>query len=77
MRTTVSIDDDVLVAVKERAAREKRSVGEVLSELARSALVGDPNLEAGPVRHGFRLLPSRGGTVTNTLVDRLRAEDGI
>jgi len=38
VRTTLSIDDDVLVAVKERARRERRSAGEVLSELARDAL---------------------------------------
>ncbi|WP_345612096.1 ribbon-helix-helix protein, CopG family [Pseudonocardia adelaidensis] len=38
MRTTVNLDDDVLLAVQERARRERRSVGEVLSELARQAL---------------------------------------
>ena len=38
MRTTLSIDDDVLLAVKERARRENRTAGEVLSELARQAL---------------------------------------
>ena len=39
MRTTLNIDDDVLNAAKERARREKRSAEEVLSELAREALV--------------------------------------
>lgn len=38
MRTTLSIDDDVLLAVKERARREKRTAGEILSDLARQAL---------------------------------------
>jgi hypothetical protein len=38
MRTTLSIDDDVLYAAKSLARREGRSVGEVLSELARTAL---------------------------------------
>jgi hypothetical protein len=38
MRTTLAIDDDVLHAVKERARREKRTAGEVLSDLARQAL---------------------------------------
>lgn len=38
MRTTLSIDDDVLYAVKSLARRQRRSVGEVLSELARQAL---------------------------------------
>ncbi len=40
MRTTISIDDDVLLAIKERARREKRTAGEVLSDLARQALTG-------------------------------------
>ncbi|HUP25435.1 MAG TPA: antitoxin, partial [Thermoanaerobaculia bacterium] len=38
MRTTLDIADDVLLAVKERARRERRSAGEVLSDLARQAL---------------------------------------
>jgi len=38
MRTTLSIDDEVLYAVKSIAQREGRSLGEVLSELARRAL---------------------------------------
>lgn len=38
MRTTLSIDDDVLRAVKERARRESRTAGEVISDLAREAL---------------------------------------
>jgi hypothetical protein len=38
MRTTLSIDDDVLYAVKSLARRQRRSAGEVLSELARQAL---------------------------------------
>jgi hypothetical protein len=37
--TTLSIDDDVLLPVKERARREKRTVGAALSELARQALI--------------------------------------
>ncbi|HET9901279.1 MAG TPA: ribbon-helix-helix protein, CopG family, partial [Actinomycetes bacterium] len=40
MRTTLNVDDDVLLAVQERARREKRSAGEVLSDLVRQALTG-------------------------------------
>ena len=42
MRTTLDIADDVLQAAKERAHREKKTVGEVISELARSALTTAP-----------------------------------
>jgi plasmid stability protein len=77
MRTTLSIDDDVLIAVKERAAREKRSVGEVLSELARQALVGGGRAPQGErEQYGFRPLPRRGRAVSNALVDQLRDEEG-
>ena len=81
MRTTLDIDDDVLAAAKERARREKKTAGEVLSELARNALNAAPSI-AG--RHaakepaailGFRPFPKRGGIVTNELIDRLRDDD--
>lgn len=77
MRTTLRIDDDVLLAVHERARRERRTAGEVLSELARTALTGQhrtPAPEQG--RHGFRPLPHRGPAVSNALIDRLREDDG-
>lgn len=38
MRTTLSIDDDVLVAAKELAAVDATSVGQALSMLARRGL---------------------------------------
>jgi hypothetical protein len=38
VRTTINLDDDVLLAVQERARREKRTAGSVLSDLAREAL---------------------------------------
>jgi hypothetical protein len=77
MRTTLSIDDDVLVAIRERARRERRSAGAVLSELAREALTGQHRQDrpAGADRHGFHPLPRRGGAVSNALIDRLREDD--
>lgn len=78
MRTTLSIDDDVLLAVKERAHRERRPVGEVLSELARQALTRhDTPKEESESFHGFAPLPHRGATVSNALIDRLRDEEGL
>ncbi len=38
MRTTLQIDDDVLLAARELAAGERRSLGTVISELARRGL---------------------------------------
>lgn len=38
MRTTLSLDDDVLLAAKAIAGQQGRSVGDVISELARRSL---------------------------------------
>ena len=77
MRTTLSIDDDVLLAVQERARREKRTTGAVLSDLARQALTGQLRqlADAGTERHGFRPLPRRGAAISNALIDRLREDE--
>ncbi|MDR1428062.1 MAG: hypothetical protein LBJ08_09970, partial [Bifidobacteriaceae bacterium] len=40
MRTTLSIDDDVLQAAKELADRKGKTAGQMLSDLARHALTG-------------------------------------
>jgi hypothetical protein len=77
MRTTLNVDEDVLIAVRERAHREKRTAGEVLSDLARQALTGQhqPSPEPQATRHGFAPLPHRGPAVSNALIDRLREEE--
>lgn len=38
MRTTLNLDDDVVAAARELAAGERRSLGAVISELARRGL---------------------------------------
>ena len=77
MRTTLDIADDVLQAAKERARRERRTTGAVISDLARRALTAPPDREVRAVRarHGFRPFPKRGGLVTNELIDKLREDD--
>ena len=78
MRTTLDIANDVLQAAKERARREKRTTGEVISELARHALTAPPEASAARTPkaiHGLRPFPKRGGIVTNELIDKLREDD--
>lgn len=78
MRTTINIDDDVLLAAKELARREKTSAGAVISNLARKGLSGGPSADRAAESdsfYGFHPWPSRGRPVTNELIDRLR-EDG-
>ena len=77
MRTTLDIADDVLIAAKERAKRERKTAGQVISELVRQALTA-PRLSV--VRepkavHGFRPFAPRGSVVTNELIDQLRKDD--
>ncbi|MEJ1959343.1 MAG: hypothetical protein WDM70_07865 [Nitrosomonadales bacterium] len=74
MRTTLSIDDDVLAAAKGLASLQRKSVGEVISELTRQAL--RPNTQGVKYRNGIPLLPVRSGAdaVTPELVNQLRDE---
>ena len=74
MRTTLDIDEDILGAVKELAAQEKKTAGKVLSDLARKALC--PSADNEPeYRNGFRLVPRSGKIVTSELVNRLLDEE--
>jgi hypothetical protein len=74
MRTTLVIDDDVLSAAKEMATYENKSIGEVISSLARRAL--SPPESKAKRRNGVPLLKLRKGAtrVTSELVQQLREE---
>ncbi len=74
MRTTITLDDDVLGAAKEVAARENKTVGEVISALARKGL--RPARPAPKKRNGIPLLTVRkdASPVTSDMVHRLGEE---
>ena len=90
MRTTLDIADDVLFAAKEIARREKKSLGETISALARLAFAQHaeaqmpsrpsgssvPKVSERLSAYGIHPLPARGGIVSNELIDRLRDEEG-
>ncbi len=75
MRTTLAIDDDILAAARHLADRESKSLGEVISALARQGL-GRGARKAHMVRNGIPLLPRQKAAipVTPELVNRLRDE---
>ena len=79
MRITLDIADDVLMVVEERARRQKRSAGDLLSELAREALTqryrDNPEVKKPKSFYGFDPLPPRGEAVSNELIDKLREKD--
>jgi hypothetical protein len=73
MRTTLAIDDDVLASARHRAEREHKSIGEVISALARQGLSVDARSTQSE-RNGIPLLPRRKAAmpVTLKMVNQLR-----
>ncbi len=74
MRTTLTIDDDVLAAAKALADQQHKTTGEIISSLARQAL--QPAPQSRRYRNGFLLLEVKPGAVpvTQELVNELRDE---
>lgn len=82
MRTTLDIDTDVLEAAKERARREGKTTGQLVSELLRRVMTQAPAGEAGGVSessacYGFEPFASRGLLVSEELVARIRDDEGV
>ena len=75
VRTTLAIDDDVLAAAKHLAERERKTVGEIITALARQGLSRGTRSSRAQ-RNGVPLLPVRPGAapVTLELVNQLRDE---
>jgi hypothetical protein len=84
MRTTLDIDDDLIVAAKELARREGKTAGQVVSRLLRSSLTGQ-QVPATVSRArkprsvaGFVPFPGVPGVIiTNETVNALRDAEGI
>jgi len=76
MRTTLDIDVDVLQAVKEMGSYSRRSAGQILSELARKALVSSgPGHHPAPATvNGFEVVPAGERIITPELVRKLMDE---
>ncbi len=75
VRTTLAIDDDILAAARHLADREHKSIGEVISALARQGL-SKGSRPAKPARNGVPLLATgaSGSPVTLEIVNQLRDE---
>jgi hypothetical protein len=79
MRTTVAIDDDVIAYVRAYAQRERISIGEALSRLARQGIQASqlPPPATRRPRSRYALLPARTEVVTSEHVRRLMEQEGI
>jgi hypothetical protein len=73
MRTTLDIEEDVLLAVKKLATQEGTTAGKVVSRLVREAL---QQTRTSETVNGVPLFPTKPGAavVTLELVNRLRDE---
>ncbi len=73
MRTTLSLDDDILAAARYLVGREGKSIGRVVSDLARQGLNCG---QQQTVRQGIPLLTRHkpATVVTLELVNRMRDE---
>lgn len=76
MRTTLDIDTDVLQAAKELASRQRKTAGQVISELARRGIQAPRGTASrSRVVNGFEILPAAGRRlVTPELVTRILEE---
>jgi len=72
MRTTLSIDDDLLSTVREIAQAQERTTGDVVSDLLRESL--RPKSIKQEYRNGVPLLPRQPDAVrvTSELVNHIR-----
>ena len=77
MRTTLDIENDILFAAKDLAKREKKTIGQMISDLARRGLTSEPALTKREPKavFGFRPFPKDDRVVSNQLINQLR-EDG-
>lgn len=77
MRTTLDIENDILFAARDLAKREKKTIGQMISDLARRGLTNEPVLGTREPRavYGFRPFAKEGRIVSNELINKLR-EDG-
>lgn len=73
MRTTLRIDDDILLAARELAAGEHRSLGAVISELARRGLT-PARVEVGDGLPVIRV-PAGTAAMTPAMVRRALHQD--
>ena len=79
MRTTLAIDDDIFAYARSHAQRERISIGEAVSRLARDGIRAQntPMAKAAKPGSKYALLPARGEIITTEHVRDLMDQEGI
>lgn len=75
MRTTLTIDDDLLAVAKNLAQANSESLGKAISDLARRGLNATPRVRRRKCDSGFPVFSVPKGARPITLEDVRRAED--
>ena len=79
MRTTLTLADDVSLIARQIAKRERISLGEAVSRLARDGFRAQPlqSPTSNKLRSRYSVLPARDEIITSEHVRRLMDEEGI
>lgn len=75
MQTTVTIDDDVYVAIEARAAAEGKPIGQLLSELARTALLAPASVEVSKTGFPTFSVPPDSPTIPASRAAEIMADE--
>jgi hypothetical protein len=79
MRTTLTLDDDIFAAVRERAQRERVTLGDAVARCVCDGLRAGTQQANAPVamRSKYSVLPARSEVITSEHVRRLMEQEGI
>ena len=79
MRTTLAVDDDVFAFARSHAQRERITLGQAISRLARDGIRAQGVTAARPARlkSKFALLPARDEIITTEHVRDLMDQEGV
>ena len=79
MRTTLALDDDVFSFARAHAKRERISLGQAISCLAREGIrvQNQPSVAAAQPKSKYALLPARSEVITSEHVRALMDQEGI
>ncbi len=79
MRTTISIDDDVFNIARQKAQKERVSIGHAISDLVRQGLRNTNTAKAGrpKPRSKYAVLGKRDELITSAHVYKLIEQEGI
>ena len=76
MRTTVNLDDDIFLLVKQVAQRENISLGEAIARLIRED-AANQRVYNTPLKGRFALLPEREEVLTSAYVQQIISDEQI